>query len=37
MLDEMISYWLDYYYKKYPYLKSLYGDNNDMKLENLDI
>lgn len=36
MLDEMIEYWLDYYYEKYPYLKSNWG-NNDIKLENLDM
>ena len=33
MLDEMLQYWLEYYYKKYPYLRN----NNDTKLESLDI
>ena len=33
MLDEMLQYWLEYYYKKYPYLIN----NNDTKLESLDI
>jgi GDPmannose 4,6-dehydratase len=36
MLDEMVKYWLDYYYEKYPYLKSNWT-NNGIELKNLDI
>ena len=36
MIDEMIKYWLDYYYNKKPYLNNNWIVNNE-KVENLDL
>lgn len=36
MIDEMIKYWLDYYYNEKPFLKNKWVVNNE-KVENLDL
>ncbi len=36
MLDEMIKYWLDFYYERFPYLREEWG-KGDKKINSLDI